>query len=157
MSAKIIAIDYDGTIALDSFPQAGTPNWPVINRAKEEQINGAILILWTCRTGKDLEVALEACANWGLHFMAVNDNPIDRQKHWGDNPRKVYADEYWDDHAVTVNCAKWELIGCDDDLGCSYVCSNCQESFDEDWFYVTGKYRPFGYCPNCGSQMTIEE
>lgn len=145
MSAKIIAIDYDGTIALDSFPHAGTPNLPVINRAKEEQMNGAILILWTCRTGKDLEVALDACANWGLHFTAVNENPIDRQKHWGNNPRKVYADEYWDDHAVTMETAKWERWA-----GDLLRCPKCGYEYS-DYLECTN------FCGNCGTRMITED
>ena len=102
MSSKIIAIDYDGTIALDSYSHAGNPNWPVINKAKAEQEAGARLILWTCREGKELAIALDACAEWGLFFEAVNDNPLSRQILFGNNPRKVYADEYWDDHAVII-------------------------------------------------------
>ena len=145
MSAKIIAIDYDGTIALDSFPHAGTPNWPVINRAKEEQMNGAILILWTCRTGKDLEVALEACTSWGLHFTAVNENTLERQKYWGNNPRKVYADEYWDDHAVTIETAKWEHW-----TGGLLRCSKCGYEY-LDYLECTN------YCGNCGTRMITED
>ena len=53
--------------------------------------------------------------------------------------------------------AKWELEGNDDELGCSYFCSNCKDCYDEDWFYVTGKYRPFNYCPTCGAKMSLED
>ena len=102
MTNKIIAIDYDGTITLDSYPHAGNPNWLVINRAKEEQANGATLILWTCREGKELDIALEACTKWGLRFDVVNENPPDRQELWRNNPRKIYADEYWDDKAIEI-------------------------------------------------------
>ena len=147
-NSKIIAIDYDGTIALDSFPHAGTPNWPVINRAKAEQINGAILILWTCRTGKDLEVALEACTSWGLHFTAVNENPLERQKYWGNNPRKVYADEYWDDHAVPIKYATWTL----NNYG-KGTCSNCHFTQANVWDY--DNYQQ--YCGVCGAKMSLED
>lgn len=56
-------------------------------------------------------------------------------------------------NAAKVVHGRWEIEGDDDNLGCSYFCSNCQDSFDEDWFYVTGKYRHFNYCPNCGAKM----
>ena len=52
---------------------------------------------------------------------------------------------------------RWELEGNDDELGCSYFCSNCQDCYDEDWFYVTGKYRRFKYCPNCGARMMEDD
>lgn len=97
---KIIAIDYDGTIALNSYPHAGDPNWPVIEKAKAEIEAGSKLILWTCREGAELCTALEACHKWGLQFAAVNDNLPEMRKAWGNNPRKIFANEYWDDRAV---------------------------------------------------------
>lgn len=99
---KIIALDYDGTIAKNSYPQAGDPNWPVIDRALKEQARGAKLILWTCREGEELKVAIDACMDWGLEFDAVNNNLPEMQKAWGNNPRKIFANEYWDDRAVEV-------------------------------------------------------
>jgi hypothetical protein len=59
--------------------------------------------------------------------------------------------------AVEVVPGRWELHGNDDDCGCSYFCSNCHESCDEDWFYVHGKYRHLNYCPNCGAKMDKED
>ena len=55
--------------------------------------------------------------------------------------------------AVEVVHGRWELHGNDDDCGCSYFCSNCHESYEEDWFYVHGQYRHLNYCPNCGAKM----
>lgn len=97
---KIIALDYDGTIAKNSYPQAGVPNWPVIEAAKAEMAAGSKLILWTCREGKELDIALAACAEWGLRFDAVNNNLPEMQAAWGNNPRKIFANEYWDDRAI---------------------------------------------------------
>ena len=99
---KAIAIDYDGCIAINSWPGVGEPNWEVINRAKDEQANGAKLILWTCREGHKLEEALDACGKWGLRFDAVNDNLQELKEEWGNNPRKLAAAEYWDDRAVRM-------------------------------------------------------
>ena len=148
MSNKIIAIDYDGTIALDSYPHAGNPNWPVINKAKEEQAAGARLILWTCREGKERAKALEACAEWGLFFEAVNDNPLSRQILYGNNPRKIYADEYWDDHAVTINYGHWKFNRGAAPGEKSYFCSVCAEGESD--------YGNDNYCPKCGSKMLLE-
>ena len=58
--------------------------------------------------------------------------------------------------AVEVVHGRWKLYGNDDNCGCSYFCSNCHNSFDEDWFYVQGQYRQFNYCPNCGAKMDGE-
>ena len=55
--------------------------------------------------------------------------------------------------AVEVVHGRWELHGNDDDCGCSYFCSNCHKSYDEDYFYARGQYIPYHYCPNCGARM----
>lgn len=62
--------------------------------------------------------------------------------------------------AEPVRHGRWELHGNDDDCGCSYFCSECHNSYDEDWFYTHGEYTPFKRCPNCGAKMdamTFEE
>ena len=46
---KVIAIDFDGTLFENKWPEIGMPIAPNINRAKNEKANGAVLILWTCR------------------------------------------------------------------------------------------------------------
>lgn len=97
---RAIAIDFDGTLFKTRWPEILAPNRDVIDRALEEQRNGAQLILWTCREGKLLEDALAACEREGLRFDAVNDSPEDWKRIWGTSPRKVGATEYWDDRAV---------------------------------------------------------
>lgn len=96
----VIAIDFDGCLAKDHYPEIGTPNWAVINEAKRLQQSGACLILWTCRQGQLLEAAVEACRGWGLEFDAVNENPQFLIDLFGNDCRKVGADEYWDDRSV---------------------------------------------------------
>lgn len=100
---KAIAIDFDGCLCEPAWPNIGEPHWNVIQYAKEEQGKGAGLILWTCRVGDRLKEAVDACAGWGLIFDAVNDNLPERIAAYGANPRKVNADEYWDDKAVIMD------------------------------------------------------
>ena len=98
---KVIAIDFDGCLCRDDYPKIGEPNWEAINEAKRLRRGGVCLILWTCRAGKELEEAVEACRGWGLEFDAVNENPQFRIDLYGGNDcRKIGADEYWDDRAV---------------------------------------------------------
>ena len=99
---KVIAIDFDGCLSANQWPEIGEPNWDVINRAKAEKDAGAELVLWTCRTGEHLEAAVRACREWGLEFDAVNENTPRLIEIFGEDCRKVCAAEYWDDHAVTV-------------------------------------------------------
>lgn len=69
-----IAIDFDGCLCVNKFPDIGAPNWAVIAKAKERQAAGAGLILWTCREGLLLRAAVQACREWGLTFDAINES-----------------------------------------------------------------------------------
>lgn len=106
---KVIAVDFDGTLCESAWPEIGKANWPVINEVKRRQADGDRIILWTCRTGALLDRAVEWCRDHGLTFNAINSNVPERIEQCGDDPRKVSADEYWDDRAVLVkrsSCAK---------------------------------------------------
>lgn len=94
---KVIAIDFDGTLWETNWPRLVRPILPVIEMAKARKAAGDKLILWTCREGAELDAAVEACRNYGLEFDAVNDNLPELKEEWGNNPRKVAADVYWDD------------------------------------------------------------
>lgn len=100
---RVIAIDYDGCIAINSWPGVGEPNWAVIDRAKAEQARGSKLILWTCREDEKLKEALDACEKWGLRFDSVNESMPEWIEDWGTAPRKIGATEYWDDRAVRMS------------------------------------------------------
>ena len=97
---KIIAVDFDGTLCENNYPGIGNPRKRIIKRLLKEQKKGAKIILWTCRTGKPLKYALDWCAYHGIHFDAVNESLPESIKHWGTDPRKICATEYWDDRAV---------------------------------------------------------
>ena len=97
---KVIAIDFDGTLFENKWPEIGMPIAPTINRAKNEKANGAVLILWTCREGEKLAEALDACKAVGLEFDYVNENADELKAAFGTDPRKIAATEYWDDKNV---------------------------------------------------------
>lgn len=102
--AKTIAVDFDGCLHDGKWPEIGRPNYAAIGLLLNLQADGDKVILWSCRSGADLEEAVAWCRNRGLRFDAVNDNLPEHIEHFGNNSRKVYADEYWDDKAVKV-CA----------------------------------------------------
>lgn len=95
---KIIAVDFDDTLferGSSGYPEIGNVIWKSVEYVLQEQRNGAKLILWTCRSKRDLIDAVVACENVGIKFDAINDN-IDSN----DNEllsRKIYASEYFDD------------------------------------------------------------
>lgn len=96
----IIAVDFDGTLVEDKFPDIGEKKktvWKDIEKARKA---GAKIILWTSRDGKNLKDAVQFCLDNGLHFDAINEN-LDEVKVMFDNDtRKVHANEYWDDKAI---------------------------------------------------------
>ncbi len=97
----IIAIDFDGTIVEDQFPEIGNLIPQAIDTILHFQECGHKLILWTCRengNGRNyLEDAINFLAEYGIFFDAYNENlPDSPYAHLG-NSRKIYADYYIDD------------------------------------------------------------
>jgi hydroxymethylpyrimidine pyrophosphatase-like HAD family hydrolase len=91
-----IAVDFDGTIVEHQYPGIGKEKLFAFQTLKELEKRGARLILWTFRTGKELEEAVEFCRKNGIEFYAVNKNypeeiPDDSVS------RKIDADIYIDD------------------------------------------------------------
>ena len=99
---KIIAVDFDGTLCTNAYPRIGYPIFYVMDYVKKRQAAGDILILWTCRTGKDLDDAVRWCAARGLRFDYVNENAKENTAEYQNDCRKVFADVYIDDKAMHV-------------------------------------------------------
>lgn len=99
---KVIAVDFDGTLCENKYPKIGKMKKNTLIRLYIAQLNGAKVILWTCRTGELLEEAVEWCKDHGIVFDAINENLPERIKMFGGDCRKISADEYWDDKAVIL-------------------------------------------------------
>ena len=104
----IIAVDFDGTLCVESYPEIGAPNLKLIRMLRKKQELGDKLILWTCRAGDKLDEAVEWCRMQGLYFDAVNDNLPEMVEMWGNNSRKITADIYIDDKSMTPWTASLE-------------------------------------------------
>ena len=99
MNCKIIAVDFDGTLCENKWPEIGAPNLELIQYLKEQKAQGAKIILWTCREYAELLDAIRWCLDHGLNPDAVNTNIPEIVAKFGKDCRKVYADEYIDDRA----------------------------------------------------------
>lgn len=143
---KAIAIDFDGCLCTNAYPEIGEPNWPVICRAKAEQRAGAGLILWTCRENQLLLDAIAACEGWGLTFDSINESLPDWIEAFGTQPRKVGASEYWDDKAASIPVTDRFFVGGagDDSI----------ELFEPNLGYKHMELKP---CPFCGSTRIFYE
>jgi hypothetical protein len=94
------AVDFDGTLCENAYPEIGAPNLSLIDKLISRRRLGAKVILWTCREGELLTRAVEFCRCYGLEFDAVNDNTEELKRAYGTNPRKIGADYYIDDKAM---------------------------------------------------------
>ena len=101
MNFKIIAVDFDGTLCEDNWPEIGKPNKELITYLKDQQTVGNKVVLWTCRNGNRLLEAVTWCEKLGLQFDAVNENLPEVLEWMGGDSRKIFAHWYIDDRSYT--------------------------------------------------------
>ena len=106
MKANIIAVDFDGTLCENKWPEIGMPNEELIEYLKKRQANGEKLILWTSRNEEQTKDAVEWCKEHGLVFDAVNDNLPEIVEAFGGNCRKIFANEYIDDRNRSISSCR---------------------------------------------------
>jgi hypothetical protein len=94
-----IAVDFDGTIVEHAYPKIGKEMLFAFYTLKELDKMGARLILWTFRTGIELEEAVEYCRRNGIEFYAVNKS-YPEEVFDETVSRKVDADIFIDDKNI---------------------------------------------------------
>ena len=92
----IIAVDFDGTIVEHKFPAIGRTRPFAFETLLALQAKKHRLILWTHRSGHQLNEAIEFCRSNGLAFYAINKN-YPEEKWYEHDSRKILADIYIDD------------------------------------------------------------
>lgn len=97
---KVIAVDFDGTIVENFYPEIGKELPFAVMTLKTLAKEGNTLILWTCREGKLLDDALQWCSSKGLEFYAVNNDGPDVIYEPTQGGRKLRADMFIDDRNV---------------------------------------------------------
>jgi len=91
-----LAVDFDGTIVENRFPEIGKPILFAFESLKKLQEEGHRLILWTYRSGEKLDEAVEFCKKNGLTFYAINKSYPEEE--FDDTiSRKILADIFIDD------------------------------------------------------------
>lgn len=94
-----IAVDFDGTIVEHEYPAIGKEKLFAFRTLRELERMGARLILWTFRTGRELDEAVEYCRKNGVEFYAVNKN-YPEEVYDETVSRKIDADIFIDDRNV---------------------------------------------------------
>lgn len=92
----IIAVDFDGTIVENKYPKIGREIIFAIDTLKALNKKGHQLILWTFRSGKQLEEAVTFCEERGVEFYAVNKS-YPEEVYDETMSRKINADLFIDD------------------------------------------------------------
>ena len=98
-TVMIIAVDFDGTLCIENYPNIGEANTELINTLIARRQAGDKVILWTCREETLLKNAVDWCKQQGLEFDAINDNLEEIKLQYQHNSRKITADIYIDDKA----------------------------------------------------------
>lgn len=94
-----IAVDFDGTIVEHKYPEIGKVKPFAFETLNALQKEGHRLILWTIRSGKELDEAVKYCRKRGIEFYAVNKS-YPEEEYDEQVPRKIEADVYVDDRVV---------------------------------------------------------
>ena len=94
----LIAVDFDGTIVENRYPEIGSERPFAVETLKMLIADHHRLVLWTCREGRLLDEALQWCHDRGVEFYAVNrDYPEETPSNNPNFTRKLKADLFIDD------------------------------------------------------------
>lgn len=97
MKSKIIAVDFDGTIVDDRYPEVGKAKMFAFETLRQFQQEGYRLILWTYRSGQPLADAVEFCKKNGIEFYGINNSFEGEDFDPTKQSRKINADIFIDD------------------------------------------------------------
>lgn len=115
----IMAVDFDGTLVTDEYPNIGHERSQFCSMIRKLQKMGVKSVLWTSRTGQQLDDAINWCIEHDLHFDTVNENIREVKELTGQDTRKVYANVYFDDKnqsatpqmLMTLTREIWSCLG----------------------------------------------
>ena len=94
-----IAVDFDGTIVEDDYPNIGKAKLFAFETLIKLQEKGHRIILWTYRSGKSLDNAIIYCKEKGILFYAINKSFPEEEFEEGYS-RKISADLFIDDRNI---------------------------------------------------------
>lgn len=144
LKPKIIAVDFDGTLCENNYPEIGKANVDLISDLiTTKEVCNSKLILWTCRRGERLEEAVKWCLDRKLKFDAVNENLPETIEEFGGDARKIFADVYIDDKNLKVEefrvkpeTQSWA------ENEVRLACLNEEPNYkDGEWYYGTACYQ----------------
>lgn len=105
---KSVALDFDGTMAFttpETYPYIESVNYKAIEVMKKYKEAGGKIVLFTCRTDTDLDIAIECLREYGLEVDTVNEDLQETIDDWykiqpdSSISPKVFVDVYIDDRS----------------------------------------------------------
>jgi hydroxymethylpyrimidine pyrophosphatase-like HAD family hydrolase len=96
----VFAIDFDGTIVKDDYPNIGEPILDAITAMKEIKRQGHKIIIWSCRVEPQLSEMRTFLVSNNIPFDYINENCPIKIAHYNNDTRKIGADYYIDDKMV---------------------------------------------------------
>ena len=100
MKSLVLAVDFDGTIVEDRYPEIGKPLPFAIDTLKRLHADGHRIVLWTFRHGRPLRNAVEFLESQGVHLYAVNQSFPEESEQLDGYSRKIHADWFIDDRNI---------------------------------------------------------
>ena len=96
-----IAVDFDGTIVEERYPEIGAERPFATDTLKMLMRDQHRLILWTVREVKLLEDAVNWFRERGVEFYAINKDYPEEKEQWNEHfSRKIKADIWIDDRNI---------------------------------------------------------
>lgn len=152
---KIIAVDFDGTLCKDKYPDIGEPLPYSLSYIKRLAAAGNILILHTCRSGRLLDEAVAWCKQQGIVFDYINENVPANIERYGGDTRKIYADVYVDVNSVNPRRACG--IGDNDEYAVQYEAAAAVARRDFCPKCPCPALRAAGKCDDCDVFLALRE
>lgn len=110
MKSLVLAVDFDGTITEESFPEVGAlrQNADVVLRKLYE--DGHKIVINTCRTGKYEGLAEYFLIKHEIPFHFINSNLPELITKYKQDSRKISADVYIDNRCLMGLPPTWDEI-----------------------------------------------
>lgn len=92
-----LAIDFDGTIVTNDYPEVGTLKPNVVETIQKLYAEGYTILINTCRTGVYEKDAIQCLKKNKIPYHAINENLPEVVMQYPAEARKLSADLYIDD------------------------------------------------------------
>ena len=98
-STWVIGLDFDGTVCKNEFPEIGEPVPHALDVLRELVTARHRIVLWTVRSGRPLDLAVDYLRTEGIEPWGINRNPT--QPEFSDSP-KAHCHVFIDDRNVCM-------------------------------------------------------